>query len=151
MYKNEYMLLALENAKKAFENDEVPVGAVIVKDGIILASTYNHKEQLKDTTAHAEILAIREAEKLLDSHYLNDCDMYVTLEPCIMCAGAIIQARIRSVYFGAYDLKGGAFGSSIDVTCAHNINHQPAVFGGFLKEECSSLISDYFKRKRENK
>lgn len=145
------MLLALENAKKAFEIDEVPVGAIIVKDGKVIASTYNQKEHLKDTTGHAEILAIREAEKLLDSHYLNDCDMYVTLEPCIMCAGAIIQSRIRSVYFGAYDLKGGAFGSSIDVPSAHNINHHPSVFGGFIKEECSTLISEYFKRKREEK
>ncbi len=149
MKNDEYFMnLALKLAKKAESLDEVPVGAIIVKDNKIIAKAYNKREVNNLVTSHAELLAIQKANKKLDSWRLVDCTLYVTLEPCIMCAGAIIQSRIQRVVFGAYDLKGGAFGSSIDVLKANNINWKPEIVKGVKEKECSQILTDYFKKKR---
>ena len=149
--KIRYMKLALKEAKKALLLDEVPIGCVIIKDGKVIARGFNHRENKQMVISHAEIEAIQKANKKLNSWRLVGCDIYVTVEPCIMCMGAIIQARLANVFYGANDLKGGAVESSINVLEAKNINHHPHVEGGVLKEECSKLLSDYFKNKRENK
>ena len=142
---------AIKEAKKAELIDEVPIGCVIVKDDKIISRGHNVRETKQSPLGHAEIIAIEKASKKLKSWRLEDCDVYVTLEPCIMCSGAIIQSRIRQVYFGAFDPKGGAFGSSINILEAKNINHHPEVSSGILIEECSSIITNYFKSKREKK
>lgn len=142
---------AIKEAKKAELIDEVPIGCVIVQGNKIVARGHNIRETKKTSLGHAEMVAIAKANKKLDKWRLEDCDIYITLEPCIMCAGAIIQSRFKHVYYGADDLKGGAFGSSIDILSAKNINHHPEVISGVLKEECSLLISNYFKKKREEK
>lgn len=146
--EEKYMQIAIKEALKASEIDEVPVGCVIVLNDKIIAKAHNKKEINNDPCGHAEIIAIRKASKKINNWRLENCEMYVTIEPCIMCAGAIIQSRIKKVYYGANDNKGGGFGSSINVLNAKNINHHPAIFGGFLKEECSEIISKYFKNKR---
>ena len=146
-----YMKLALKEAKKAELIDEVPIGCVIVKDDRVIAKGFNRRESKKMVISHAEIEAINKANKKLDAWRLEECEIFVTVEPCIMCAGAIIQGRFKRVIFGAKDYKGGAFGSSIDVMSAENINHHPEVVGGILEKECSKLISNYFKNKREIK
>ena len=146
-----YMKLALKEAKKAELIDEVPIGCVIVKDDKVIARGFNRRESKKMVISHAEIEAINKANKKLDAWRLEECEIFVTVEPCIMCAGAIIQGRFKRVIFGARDYKGGAFGSSIDVMSAENINHHPEVVGGILEKECSELISNYFKNKREIK
>ena len=143
------MLEAIKEAKKAELLDEVPIGCVIVKDNKIISRGHNIRESKNNPVGHAEIIAITKASKKLNSWRLNDCELYVTIEPCIMCSGAIIQSRIKAVYYGAKDFKGGAFGSSIDVLKAENINHHPEIVGGVLAKECSELISRYFKNKRE--
>ena len=143
-----FMKEALKEAIKAQDIDEVPIGCVIVKDGKIIARGYNKRETSNDPTSHAELKTLQKASKKLKSWRLTGCDIYITLEPCIMCAGAIIQSRIDNVYFGAYDPKGGAFGSSINVLEAKNINHHPHVEGGILLEECSLIIKNFFKKKR---
>ena len=142
---------ALKEAKKAELIDEVPIGCVIVKDDKIIARGHNQRETNQSPIGHAEIIAINKASKKLKSWRLEGCDIYVTLEPCIMCSGAIIQSRISKVYYGASDPKGGALGSSINVLDANNINHHPEVISGVLKEECSSIITNYFKAKRQSK
>ena len=142
---------ALKEAKKAELIDEVPIGCVIVKDDKIIARGHNQRETKQSSIGHAEIIAINKASKKLKSWRLEGCDIYVTLEPCIMCSGAIIQSRISKVYYGASDPKGGALGSSINVLDANNINHHPEVISGVLKEECSSIITNYFKAKRQSK
>lgn len=142
---------ALKEAKKAELIDEVPIGCVIVKDDKIIARGHNQRETKQSPIGHAEIVAINKAAKKLNSWRLEGCDIYVTLEPCIMCSGAIIQSRINKVYYGASDPKGGALGSSINVLEASNINHHPEVISGVLKEECSSIITNYFKAKRQSK
>ena len=149
MSDEEYMYQALRQADLAALMDEVPVGCVIVKDDKIIAYGRNKREGLGDPLAHAEIIAIKKASKALGDWQLVDCDLYVTIEPCIMCAGAIIQSRIRRVIYGAPDPKGGAFGGSINVLTANNINHRPEVVGGVLLEECSDIIKNYFKSKRK--
>ena len=146
---NKFMLEAIKEAKKAELLDEVPIGCVIVKDNKIISRGHNVRESKNNPIGHAEIIAITKASKKLKSWRLNDCELYVTIEPCIMCSGAIIQSRIKAVYYGAKDYKGGAFGSSIDVLKAENINHHPEIVGGVLEKECSELISRYFKNKRE--
>ena len=146
---NKFMLEAIKEAKKAELLDEVPIGCVIVKDNKIISRGHNIRESKNNPIGHAEIIAITKASKKLNSWRLNDCELYVTIEPCIMCSGAIIQSRIKAVYYGAKDYKGGAFGSSIDVLKAENINHHPEIVGGVLEKECSELISRYFKNKRE--
>ena len=143
--------MAIKEAMKAQDIDEVPVGCVIVKDNKVIARGFNKRETTQDPTNHAELKTLQKASKKLNSWRLDDCDIYVTLEPCIMCAGAIIQSRIRHVYFGAYDPKGGALCSSIDVLTANNINHHPEVTGGLLEEECSNILKEYFRHKREMK
>ena len=146
--QEKFMKEALKDAKKALLIDEVPIGCVIVKDGKIIARGHNERETKQDATSHAELKTLQKACKKLKSWRLIGCDIYVTLEPCIMCAGAIIQSRIENVYFGAYDLKGGAFGTSINVLDAKNINHKPNIFGGILEDSCSQLLKDFFKNKR---
>ncbi len=142
------MRKALEEAQKAFDKDEVPVGAVIVRKGEIIAAAYNCREISKDATAHAEILAIKEACEALGGWRLIDCDMYVTLEPCVMCSGAILQARIERLYIGTMDPKGGAAGSTLNLFEDYHFNHRTEVVKGILEEECSQILKDFFKRKR---
>ena len=146
--KERFMKAAIKEALKAEMLDEVPIGCVVVKDNKIIARGYNVRETKQESTGHAEIKTLQKACKKLNSWRLEDCDLYVTVEPCIMCGGAIIQSRIRNVYFGAYDPKGGAFGSSINILGAKNINHHPNVEGGILEKECAELIKEFFKRKR---
>ena len=144
-----YMLEALKEAELAKLEDEVPIGCVIVKDNQIIARAHNQREVTNNPLGHAETLAIKKASKVLNDWQLVDCDLYVTIEPCIMCGGAIIQSRIRKVIYGAPDLKGGAFGSSINILDAQNINHRPEIVKGILEEKCTKIIKDYFKSKRK--
>ncbi len=148
--KEKFMKEALKEAKKAYDKLEIPVGAVIVKDGKIIARAHNLKETKKDTTNHAEILAIKKASKKLDSWRLLDCEMYITLEPCAMCAGAIIQSRIKKIYIGTLDEKTGAAGSVLNVF-EYPFNHQVEVEKGILKENCENILKDFFKMLRKYK
>ena len=146
-----YMKQALKEAKKAYEKLEVPVGAVIVKDGKIIARAHNQKETKFDTTKHAEILAISKASKKLGSWRLNDCEMYVTLEPCPMCAGALIQSRIKKVYIGANDEKTGAIGSVFNLLTDYKFNHIVEYEKGILEKECQKVLQDFFVELRDSK
>jgi len=139
-----FMRCAIKEAKKAYEKLEVPVGAIIVKDGKIISKAHNQKETKFDTTKHAEILAIQKASKKLKSWRLNDCEMYVTLEPCPMCAGAIINSRIKTVYIGAEDEKTGAVGSVLNLFTDYKFNHNVHFEKGLLKEECKKILQDFF-------
>lgn len=141
------MLLALSEAKKSAAEGEVPVGAVIVKNGEIISTGRNRREKEKNALCHAEIEAIDKACKKLGGWRLQDCDLYVTLEPCPMCAGAIINSRIKTVYFGASDNKAGSFGSVADFNRI-NYNHQPEILEGIMEKECSELLSDFFTKLR---
>lgn len=143
-----YMLEALKEASLAAAEDEVPVGCIIVKDDKIIARAHNQRDKTNNPLGHAETLAIKKASELLNDWQLVDTELYVTIEPCLMCAGAIIQSRIKKVIYGAPDFKGGAFGGSINVLNAANINHKPEVVKGVLESECSRIIKDYFKSKR---
>ena len=145
--ENKFMKEALKEAQKAYDKLEVPVGAVIVKDGKIIAKAHNQKETKFDTTKHAEILAIQKASKKLNSWRLLDCDMYVTLEPCTMCAGAIINSRIRKVYIGTDDEKTGACGSVLNLF-EYKFNHKVEVEKGILKQECKEILQRFFKELR---
>ena len=149
--KIKYMKLALLEAKKAEKEDEVPIGCVIVKNDKVISRGHNRREKRNDVTSHAEIEAIRKANKKLGDWQLIDCDLYVTIEPCMMCMGAIIQSHIRNVYYGSTDPKGGAVISSINYLDIKNLNHHPNIEGGILQEECSTIIKNYFKGKRTNK
>lgn len=142
-----YMSEALKEAQRAFEADEVPIGAVIVHKDRVIARAHNQIKLLKDPTAHAEMIAITQAAAYLGNERLLNCAMYVTIEPCAMCAGAIILARLKKVYFGASDPKTGAFGSALDVN-SKKLNHKVAVTKGVLKEECALLMREFFKKKR---
>ena len=145
------MLEAIELSKKCLETGRGgPFGAVIVKDGKIIASGRNRREEKKNALCHAEISAIDKACKKLGGWRLCGCDIYVTLEPCAMCAGAIINSRIENVYFGAYDKKAGSFGTLCDFN-SFGYNHKPGVYGGILEKECSELLSDFFKSLRKSK
>ena len=144
-----FMMEAIKEAKKASEIDEVPVGAVIVKDGKIISRAHNLRERNQDPMGHAEMLAIKKASKKLKSWRLDNCSIYVTVEPCSMCAGTILQTRIKRVVYGAKDPKGGAIESSLNLFSAKNINHHPEIISGLFSEECSYLMSNYFKRKRK--
>lgn len=146
---NKYMEKAIEEAKIAYTADEVPVGAVITYEDRIIATAHNLRETLNQATAHAEIVAIEKACTVLQSWHLTNCDLYVTLEPCIMCAGAIINARIRSLYFGAFDPKAGACGSVIDVFRLKEFNHHVTVYEGIMEDACSLLLTEFFKSKRQ--
>lgn len=147
--KNKFMARALELAKQAAERDEVPVGAVIVKNGEIIAESSNQKEEKNQATRHAEIVAIEKAETVLENWWLEDCDLFVTLEPCMMCSGAMILARIRKVYFGAYDKKTGAIESTLQLLDEKS-NHKVLHEGGILEEECSEVLTEFFRQKRKN-
>ena len=143
-----YMKLALEQAQAAFQQDEVPVGAVIVREGTILAAAHNQREQLNDPTAHAEMIAITQASAALQSWRLQGCVLYVTLEPCPMCAGAILQSRIEKVVYGAEDPKAGAVKSLYQLLEDTRWNHITQVVGGVLKEPCGSILTEFFAEKR---
>ena len=145
-----YMKAAIAQAKRAAAKGEVPVGAVIVRDGEIIARAYNTRETDKNALCHAEIKAIRKACKKLGGWRLTRCEMYVTLEPCPMCAGAIINSRIVSVVYGASDKKAGAFGTLFDMN-TFGLNHKPEVVGGVMEEECAALLSDFFAALRERR
>ena len=144
-----FMNLAIKEAIKAFENDEVPVGCIIVKDNLVIAKAYNKKEKLHCASKHAEVIAVEKASKKLNNWRLDNCDVYVTLEPCPMCTGAIIQSRIPRVVFGAYDPKGGCMGSCTNLIEVKGFNHYPAIEGGVLQEECASLLKAFFREKRK--
>lgn len=144
----EYMKEALRLAKIAYKKDEVPVGAVIVKDNKIIAKAYNRRQKSQDATLHAEIIVIKKACKKLHTFRLNDCTLFVTLEPCVMCSGAIINARIGTVVFGAYDLKYGCCGSIYNLPEDNRFNHRAKVIGGVMKDECRELLTQFFESKR---
>ena len=149
--QEKFMKEALKEAKKAYEKLEVPVGCVIVKDGKIIARGHNLKETKKDTTKHAEIIAIQKASKKLDSWRLLDCEMYVTLEPCSMCAGAIINSRIKKLYIGTQDPKTGAAGSVYNLFSDYTFNHNVEVEKDILKDECEEMLKKFFKELRNIK
>ena len=144
-----YMHMALDLARKAYQADEVPVGAVLVKEGKIIATGYNQREGLQDPTAHAELIAIRTAAVAIQSWRLTDMTLYVTLEPCAMCAGAIIQARISRLVFGTWDPKAGACGSICDLTAENRFNHRVQVQPEILTEDCRHLLQQFFQQLRE--
>ncbi|HHY42853.1 MAG TPA: nucleoside deaminase [Thermoanaerobacterales bacterium] len=143
-----FMRFALQEAQKAADIDEVPIGAVIVKDNQIIAKAHNLRETLQDATAHAELLAIRKACEVLGTWRLIGCSLYVTLEPCPMCAGAIILSRVDRVVFGAKDPKGGACGSIVNLPADKRFNHRPEIVEGVLADECGDILKKFFKSKR---
>ncbi len=148
--EDEYFIgLALAEAEKAAALAEVPVGAVIVKDDQVIASGYNLKESGKDTTLHAEMIALRAASKALGGWRLSDCTLYVTLEPCPMCAGAMMLARIDRLVFGAFDPKAGCAGSVLDIPATAAFNHQMEVVGGVRAAECGEILSGFFRARRQ--
>ena len=149
--EEKFMKEALKEALKAYKKEEVPVGAVIVKDGKVIARAHNLKESKNDTTCHAEILAIQKASKKLDAWRLDNCEMYVTLEPCSMCAGALIQSRLKKVYIGTMDYKTGACGSVFNLLEDYTFNHKVEIETGILKEECEKILQDFFKELRKKK
>ena len=142
------MKLALHQAEQALKHGDVPIGAVVVRDEEVIAAAHNERERLQDPTAHAEILAIREAARALGSWRVLDATLYVTLEPCAMCAGAIVLARIPEVVYGAADPKAGACGSVLDVLGEPRLNHRPRVEGGVLAEQAGALLRDFFAARR---
>ncbi len=146
-YDEKFMKKALSLANKAYNLDEVPVGAVIVINGEVVASAYNKREQSQDATAHAEILAIKKACKKLNDFRLLGAELYVSLEPCVMCTGAILNARIQNVYYGASITNGSI--SCKELAEKAELNHKTNFEGGYLEAECSKLVSDYFKQKRK--
>jgi len=143
-----FMRLALREAARALEHEDVPIGAVVVREGEVIGSGHNEREVREDPTAHAEMIALREAARALGSWRVLDAVMYVTLEPCPMCAGAIVLARIPRVIFGALDPKGGAAGSVLDVLGQPRLNHRPTVQGGLLAGECAELLQAFFAPRR---
>ena len=149
--QEKFMKEALKEAKKAYKKLEIPVGAVIVKDGKIIARGHNLKETKEDPTKHAEIIAIQKASKKLSAWRLIDCEMYVTLEPCAMCAGAIINSRIKKVYIGTMDEKTGAVGSVLNLFEDFTFNHKVEVEKGILQEECKNMLKQFFKELRKSK
>lgn len=153
MSDEKFMQAAISEAIKARERNEVPIGAVIVQDGEVIASGYNLRETSQQTLSHAELLAIEAANEKVGSWRLEDCTLYVTLEPCPMCAGAIVQSRIKRVVYGAPDPKAGCAGTLFNLLEESRFNHQVEVTSGVLQEECASLLTDFFKtlRQRKNK
>ena len=149
--QEQFMKQALKEAKKAYNKKEIPVGAVIVKNGEIIARGHNIKEMKNDCTKHAEIKKNQKASKKLDSWRLIDCEMYVTLEPCSMCAGALIQSRIKKIHIGCMDEKTGACGSVLNLLEDYKFNHKIEIEKGILKEECEKILKDFFKELRKTK
>src|SRR5438132_12936817 len=143
-----FMREALRQANKAYDANEVPVGAVVVREGKIIARAYNQVELLKDATAHAEMLALTQAEAALDDWRLTDCELYVTKEPCPMCAGAIVHTRIRRVIFGCADPRAGAAGSIINLLQMPQLNHRCQITAGVLQNECAAILQDFFRKQR---
>ena len=143
-----FMRLAIREAQAAPEHDDVPIGAVVVRDGEVIGAAHNERELRQDPTAHAELIALREASRALGSWRVLDAVLYVTLEPCAMCAGAIVLARVPRVVYGATDPKAGAAGSVLDVLDQTRLNHRPAVAGGLLAEDCATLLTDFFGSRR---
>jgi tRNA(adenine34) deaminase len=146
-----FMHEALKEAEKAYKKNETPIGAVIVSDGAIISRGHNIKELKKDATLHAELIAIKKACRKLGTWRLNECDMYVTLEPCTMCAGALIQARMGRLFIGAFDPKAGAVGSVINVLQVEKFNHKVEVIQGILEDKCSEILKRFFKELRAKK
>lgn len=146
---NSFMAEAIRQAEVSFGEDEVPVGAVIEYKGQIIAAAHNMVEKEQDASCHAEIIVLKEAAKKLNTWRLNECTLYVTLEPCAMCAGAAVNFRVNAIVFGAFDKRFGACGSAMDVTDGAMMN-KVKVIGGVMEDECSKLLSDYFKAKRTN-
>lgn len=145
---HDYMTLALDQAQKARQEDEVPVGAIVVHRGIVIAACHNQTRRDHDPTAHGEMLALRQAGATLGTPFLYDCDIYVTLEPCAMCAAAMIHGRIRTVYYGAMDPKGGGVDHGPKIFQAYQGLHRVQSYGGFYEKPCGDLLRDYFKGKR---
>jgi tRNA(adenine34) deaminase len=144
-----FMREALRQARRAYAADEVPCGAIIVREGEIIARAWNQVEMLKDATAHAEMLAITQAEAAVEDWRLNDCDLYVTKEPCPMCAGAIVHTRLRRVIFGCPDPRGGGAGGLVNILQMPQLNHRCFITSGILADECAGLLRDFFRAKRE--
>ncbi|MFA5403698.1 MAG: nucleoside deaminase [Ignavibacteria bacterium] len=143
-----WMKAAYREAEKAYDEGETPIGCIIVFENKIIAKSHNQIEILKDPTAHAEIVAITSASAYMDSKVLKGCSMYVTLEPCAMCAGAITLSKLDNLYFGAFEPKSGACGSVINITNNKSLNHKVNVFGGILDKECGEILKSFFKGKR---
>jgi tRNA(adenine34) deaminase len=146
-----FMREALRQARKAAKQDEVPIGAVIVREGHVIARAWNQVETLKDATAHAEMIALTQAQSALGDWRLNECDLYVTKEPCPMCAGAIMHCRVRRVIFGCPDLKGGAAGGFWNLLQAPNLNHRSEIVSGVLGDECVMVLKSFFRDARERR
>lgn len=146
-----FMREAIREAQKAFEEDEVPIGAVVVYENKIIARAHNQVETLKDPTAHAEMIAVTSATNYLASKWLQDCSLYVTIEPCSMCAGALVLARLGRVCFGAWDPKAGACGSVLNIANHKEFNHRLDLQSDILSEQCALLLSEFFKKKRKKK
>jgi tRNA(adenine34) deaminase len=144
-----FMELALAEAKKSLKTADVPIGAVIVDDNKVIAKAHNEVEKRKDPTAHAELLAIKKAIRKKGYKFLDKCVLYTTIEPCSMCAGAMVLARVSTVVFGARDLKAGAGGSVLNILCNPALNHRVEIIEGILEEECSHLVKEFFKQLRE--
>jgi len=144
-----FMREALRQAQKAFAGNEVPVGAVVVRDGKIIARAHNQVELLKDATAHAEMLSLTEAEAAVGDWRLTDCDLYVTKEPCAMCAGALVHTRVRRVIFGCPDPSAGAAGSMMNLLQMPNLNHRCEITFGVLEKECAAILQEFFRKRRE--
>ncbi len=147
----EFMKLALAEAQKARERGEVPIGAIVVRDGQVVGRGHNWRETWRDPTAHAELIAIQDASKRLGGWRLEGCDLYVTLEPCPMCAGAIMLSRIRHLFYGAQDPKGGAIASKVALLQPGVWNHNPKITGGILGDECGMILTDFFRDLRTSR
>ncbi|MDF1612378.1 nucleoside deaminase [Stygiobacter electus] len=143
-----FMYAALQEAETAFEKNEVPIGALVVFQNKIIGRGYNQTELLKDPTAHAEMIAITSASNYLGSKFLDECDIFITVEPCIMCSGAILLSRIKNVYFGSFEPKFGAAGSLFNILDSNKYNHKPNVHSGIYEKESRELLEKYFKSKR---
>jgi len=148
---NVFMLRAIELANLAYQNNEIPVGAVIVHNNVIIGEGYNQVEQYRNPTLHAEMVAIKNALEMRNEKYLTDCIMYVSLEPCSMCCGALINTKLSTLYFGAYDFKSGACGSVFNINYNNVLNHKIETYGGIMEHECSILLKNFFSGLRNDK
>lgn len=145
------MRLALDEARRGFREEEAPVGAVLIHDGRVVSRAHNRPLHLNDPTAHAEILVLRRAARRLGNYRLTGCSLYVTIEPCAMCAGAIVHARLRRLVFGARDPKAGASGSALTVLNHPKLNHRVEIVHGILKDDCASILTEFFRRRRRQR